>query len=195
MNSLLCSSYKTLYINKIDGLVWHKRFSHPCEKTLKSIFQKLHRALGFTTLPFCKDCEYGKHHQHHFHNSESKATQPLELIHSDVWGPTLTPSHLGYKYYIHFIDDYTRFTSIFPLRSKVEVLSLFQNFHKYLERQFDKKVKALQIDWRKEYKFLSPYLDTQCIAFRHSCLYTHQQNGRAERKYRHIVELGFILLS
>lgn len=44
----------------------------------------MHLTTSFTVVPICKDCEYEKHYQNHFPASSSRATQPLELIHSDV---------------------------------------------------------------------------------------------------------------
>ena len=43
------------------------------------------------------------------------------------------------KYYVSFIDDYSKFTWIYLLKYKSEVFSIFQEFHKLVERQFDRK--------------------------------------------------------
>lgn len=54
---------------------------------------------------------------------------------------------------------------------------------------------SLQSDWGEgEYRSLKSLLDKLGIQFRHSRLHTHQQNGRAERKHRHITEIGLTLL-
>ena len=52
---------------------------------------------------------------------------PFQLIHFDVW-QSLVLSHHGYKYYVSFIDDYSRFTWIYPMRRKSEVYELFTKF-------------------------------------------------------------------
>lgn len=52
-----------------------------------------------------------------------------------------------------------------------------------------------QIDWGGEFRNLSSCLEAYSIIYRHPCLYTHQQNGKIERKHRHIVEMGLVLLS
>ena len=49
--------------------------------------------------------------------------------------------------------------------------------------------------WWGEYRNLKPFLEQICIQFRHPCIYTHQQNGRVERKYQHIVEMDLTLLA
>lgn len=73
-------------VNKIDVDVWYKRFGHPWEKTTKHIFKSSQLHANFQNFNFCKDCHFGKHHQGHFSISHSKATKPLKLMHSNVWG-------------------------------------------------------------------------------------------------------------
>ena len=63
------------------------------------------------------------------------------------------------------------------------------------ERMFNRKLICLQSDWGGEYKSLTPFLHQLGIQFRHSCPHAHHQNGRVERKHRHIVELGLTLLA
>lgn len=113
---------------------------------MKIVFKTLNVNGDFHNFSFCKDCHYGKHHQGHFPMSQSRAKKPLELIHSDVWGPAPILSREGFKYYIHFVDDHTRYTWMFPLKSKAEVATVFRSFHKTVERQFDTKLKTIQID-------------------------------------------------
>ena len=62
-------------------------------------------------------------HQFTFHAFQNKTKKPFEIVHSDLWGPTLYLSTDGYKYYIHFVDDFTRFTWIFPLKTNSETYS------------------------------------------------------------------------
>ena len=91
------------------------------------------------------------------------------------------------------MDDLTRYTWIFPLKLKSEAIVMFQHFNKMDERQFTAKIKCLQTDWGGEYRKLQPLLHKLGINFRHPCPHVHQQQGRAERKYRSIVEIGLTL--
>lgn len=59
---------------------------------------------------------------------------------------SLIPPTEGYKFHVHFVDDYSRFTWIFPLKTKAETKSAFISFCKLVERQFDAKIKYLQTD-------------------------------------------------
>lgn len=101
----------------------------------------------------------------------------------------------GFKYYIHFIDDFTIFTWIYPFKCKSEALSVFCSCKKLVENKFDKKIKCLQSNLGGEYRNFSTFLQTNGIQFRHPCPHTHPQNGKAERKLRYIVEMGLCLLA
>ena len=88
-----------------------------------------------------------KLHQKHFSLSQRKTSKAFELVYSDVWGPSHIQSVDGYRYYLHFIDDFTRFTWIFPLKLKSECIKVFAWFNVFVERQFNSKIKCLQTDW------------------------------------------------
>jgi hypothetical protein len=118
----------------------------------------------------------------------------LELVFSDVWGPA--PTSVGkYNYYVSFIDDFSKFTWIYLIRHKSEVFQRFHEFQNLVERMFDTKIKTMQTDWGGEYQKLNSFFQRISISHHVSCPHTHQQNGSAERKHRHIVEVGLSLLA
>ena len=96
---------------------------------------------------------------------------------------------------MRFVDDFSRFTWIFPLKTKDETLVVFRIFKKQIEKQLDRFIKCIQSDWGGEYRSFINFLHEECIQFRHSYPYTHNQNGLVERKHRHITELGLTLLA
>jgi hypothetical protein len=65
--------------------------------------------------------------------SSSHSSAPLDLVFSDVWGPTID-SFGGKKYYIIFIDDFSKFTWIYLLRRKSEVFHYFHEFHQLVSK-------------------------------------------------------------
>lgn len=70
----------------------------------------------------------------------------LELIFSDVWGPA--PDSVGRKrYYVSFIDDFSKFTWIYLLRHKYEVFKCFHEFQILVERFFNHTILTMQTDW------------------------------------------------
>jgi histone deacetylase 1/2 len=99
------------------------------------------------------------------------------------------------KYYVSFIDDYSKFTWIYLLRQKSDVFACFRDFQTLVERQFDRKIRTVQTDWGGEYQALSSFFTCMGIAHHVSCHHAHQQNGSAEWKHRHIVEVGLTLLA
>jgi IS30 family transposase len=81
------------------------------------------------------------------------------------------------------------------LKFKSEVFQKFHEFQSLVERMFDRKIIALQSDWGGEYKKLNSFFTKIGISHHVSYPHAHQQNGSAERKHRHIVEVGLSLLA
>jgi len=135
-----------------------------------------------------------KSHQLPYPKSTSISSAPLQLVFSDVWGPA--PDSVGRnKYYVSFIDDYSKFTWIYLLKYKSEVFQKFHDFQQLVERQFNRKIIAVQTDWGGEYEKLNSFFTKIGISHHVSCPHAHQQNGSAERKHRHIVEVGLAILA
>jgi histone deacetylase 1/2 len=161
------------------------------------------RVLRDNNLPFvndrsiesvCDSYQRAKSHQFPYDSLNKRSAAPLDLIHSDVWGPA--PTSIGrFSYYVSFIDDHTKYTWIYLLRQKSDVFAVFRDFQALVERKFDKKIISMQTDWRGEYERLNSFFQRIGIAHRVSCPHAHQQNGAAERKHRHIVEVGLALLA
>ena len=104
----------------------------------------------------------------------------MELIYTYVWGPFPICSKIGHKYYVSFLDAFSRYSWLYPITSKSDVLPIFIKFQKYVERYFNLKIKAIQFDWGGEYHSLSKFFENCGIMHRISCPHTHQQNGAIE---------------
>ena len=68
-----------------------------------------------------------------FNNSEPISNSIFELIHFDVWGPSPVASIGRSRYFVVFIDDYSRYSWIFPMKSRSEILLIYSNFAKMVE--------------------------------------------------------------
>ena len=90
----------------------------------------------------CKGCAKGKNIKKTFPSSESKTKRILEVIHSDVCGSMSSSSLSGYVYYVSFIDDFSRKTWIYFLKSKDEVFNKFKEFKALIENHTEKKIKT-----------------------------------------------------
>jgi transposase InsO family protein len=119
----------------------------------------------------------------------SRANEMFELVHSDVWGPTIE-SFDGYKYFVTFVDDFSRETWIYLLKFKSEVVDVFKDFHTLVINQFSTKLKILRSDNGTEYmsQKMTQYLASHDILHQSSCVGIPQQNGVAERKNRDLLE-------
>ena len=92
----------------------------------------------------CTSCQLGKQPALSFNNNESISNSIFELIHSDVWGPFLVASIGGSRYFVIFIDDYSRYSWIFPMKFRSEILPIYSNFAKLVEIQFSKRIKTFR---------------------------------------------------
>ena len=115
----------------------------------------------------------------------------MELIFTDVWGPSPICSKFGSKYYASFMDAYSCYTWLYPMTNKSDVLFIFI---KNVERYFNTTIKMVQSNWGVEYRSLHNFLQSCGITHRVSCPHTHQPNGVVERKHCHVVETGLALL-
>jgi hypothetical protein len=184
---------------RTTSLMWHFRLGHPSLDIVNRVVKDKHLPVSvfdFNNTSACNSCQLGKSKRQPFNNSTRISLQPLDLIHSDIWTSPIT-SISGCKYHVVFIDDFSRFTWIYPLYNKSEVFDSFVKFKLLVENQFSSKIKQLQSDGGGEYmsNHFQSFLTKHGIIHRKSCPYTSQQNGLAERKLRHILETGLTLLA
>jgi histone deacetylase 1/2 len=94
---------------KVSSSQWHQHLGHPSNNVVHNIVKTHELTCSSNNLPLvCDACQRAKSHQLSYTASSRVSTMPLELIHSDVWGPAHVSSG-GYKYYVSFVDDYSRF--------------------------------------------------------------------------------------
>ena len=136
----------------------------------------------------CEACQFGKQRRHPFPKERNVSKGILDVIHSDVWGPAQTTTFGGCRYYVTFIDDFSRNTWIYPMKQKSEVFGHFQKFKAEVEKATGRHVHCLRSDGGKEYfsDEFSAYLRKEGIRREFSCRHTPQQNGVAEHKNCHV---------
>ena len=146
----------------------------------------------------CVSCQLGKQPTLPFTTSESISTDIFDFIHFDVWGPSSVSSIGGSRYFVVFVDDYSRYSWIFNMKHRSELLQVYSNFVKMVETQFSKRIKIFRSDNALEYTqyAFQAVLHSYGTIHQLTCLCTSQQNGRAERKLRHILDtIRALLLS
>jgi hypothetical protein len=180
------SSCPTAFLGaQISQSLWHQRLGHPSNVITSSMLSKSKvSATADSSSIVCESCLAGKFTRLPFPKSSTKSVIPFEVIHSDVWGPSPHTSIEGFRYYLTFIDECTRYCWIFPLHNKAQVCSVFLSFHAFVSTQFSTSIKILQTDGGGEYvgRSLQTFLLEHGIVHHKSCPYTPQQNGLAERK-------------
>jgi transposase InsO family protein len=144
----------------------------------------------------CSDCLAGKQHRVSFKSqAPHKKPEVLDLVYSDVC--KISVRLMGEaKYFVTFIDDFSRKVWVYVLKTKDQVLSVFKQFQVSVERETEKKIKCLHTDNGGEY--IGPfdaYCKEQGIRHRFTPLKTPQLNGLAERMNRAILERVRCLLS
>ncbi|KAL5769820.1 hypothetical protein ACOSP7_013974 [Xanthoceras sorbifolium] len=199
LESVYVMSAESAYVNKTrrneTADLWHMRLGHVSYSKLSMIVKKS-MLKGLPQLDVrmdtvCAGCQYGKAHQLPYEESTFKSKKPLELVHSDVFGPVKQPSIGGMRYMVTFIDDFSRYVWVFFMKEKSETFSKFKEFKEVVEGEVEEKIRCLRTDNGGEYSSgeFSQYLRECQIRHQYTCANTPQQNGVAERKNRHLAEV------
>jgi len=143
---------KSAYLSStcsMDATLWHRRLAHLNLDSVKLLIKdKLVEGLILESnkIPnaICEPCLAGKQHCKLFPISQTRASKPLELIHTDLHGPMPVQTHSGYRYWALFIDDCKCFRSAHPLHNKDDVLEAFKQFTAWAETQLGYKSNAYE---------------------------------------------------
>ena len=176
--------------NENASIMWHKKLGHMSEQGMKILAeQSLLPGLTKVALPFCENCIISKQHRLKFSTSKFRSQETLELVHSDVWQAPVT-SLGGARYFVSFIDDYSRRCWVYPIKRKADVFETFKAFKARLELESGKKIKCLRTDNGGEYtsREFAEFCKIAGIRRHFTTAYTPQQNGVAERMNRTLLE-------
>ncbi|KAJ4796184.1 Retroelement pol polyprotein-like [Rhynchospora pubera] len=170
--------------------LWHQRMGYPSNK-ITCLFPGVEGGVDMTN-GVCDICMRSKQSRIPFPVSSNKSDEPFEMIHCDIWGPYSVTSHCGAHYFLTIVDDFTRAVWVYLIAEKSEVASLIQSFCKMVQTQFCRHVKCVRSDNGAEFKsgLVSKFYAENGILHQTSCVRTPQQNGRVERKHRHILNVA-----
>ncbi|GKC46959.1 ribonuclease H-like domain-containing protein [Tanacetum coccineum] len=151
----------------VNTTTWHQCLEHPGEEVLRSLVSRQFISCNKEKSP---------------HVSRS-----FKIVHSDIWTSTIVSSG-GFKYYVLFLDHYSHYLWIYPLRAKSEMFQKFLHFWSYVNNQFKSDILAFQCDHGGEFdnNNLLNLFSQNGIQMRFSCPKTSQQNGKSERMIRTI---------
>eukprot|EP00731_Ephydatia_muelleri_P005270 Em0002g1446a len=179
--------------NKIN--LWHQRLGHLNEHQLKEMAsQDLVKGLRIpcnTRMSFCEKCVEGKMARKPFQSvGEIRTTRKLQLVHSDVCGPMPTESIGGSRYFVTFVDDYSRFCRVYFMKRKSEAFDKFKEFGRCSTNECGLSIGIFRSDNGGEYisKEFEKFLLDKGIHHELSAPYSPAQNGVAERINRNLME-------
>ena len=190
---VVSSGYASVAQSRSD--LWHQRLGHVHESRLKKCVQN-ECVQGFdiertTELSFCEGCLAGKMCRKPFPTvGRIWSTRKLQLVHSDVCGPMQTQSIGGAKYFVTFIDDYTRCCAVYFMKRKSEVFDKFKEFEATTTIDAGRAIGTLRTDNGGEYlsSAFQNYLKERGIRHELTVPHSPQQNGVSERMNRTLVE-------
>jgi transposase InsO family protein len=123
-------------------------------------------------------------------------TRPLEIVHTNLVGPTTTKGLKGEKYFMLLVDDYTRMTTVFFLKNKSKYFQNFKIYKEMVENEMDSKIKCLIFDNGGQFisKEFMDYCSNHGIKRKFFVARTPQHNGVVERKNRTVHEMARTML-
>ena len=102
----------------------------------------------------------------------------------------------GNRYFITFIDDFSKYTNVYLLKNKSDAFEKFKEFLLEMENQFGKKIKRIRSDRGREYESLGFNSFVQSLGIIHETTspYSPSSNGIVERKNRILIDLTNAML-
>ncbi|CAI7913919.1 unnamed protein product, partial [Closterium sp. NIES-54] len=183
------------------SLLWHHRLGHPSLPRMHSslLVSGLPRSLPplpRSLAPSCLPCVKGWQRAAPHSSSFPPTIAPLQTLHMDVWGPARISGQDQERYFLLVVDDYTHYTTVFPLQSKADVRSVLIPWiravcHRLSERfQQDLQVLRLHFDQGGEFSSRPPedFCDEEGITQLFTLPASSQHNGLSERRIVLIME-------
>jgi hypothetical protein len=96
------------------------------------------------TNTLCKHCQQGKQTKTRFKSKEYSTTKPLEIVHTDLVGPTRTKFLKGERYLMLLVDDYTKMTTVCFLKNKSAAFENFKIYKEIVENEMYSRIKFLR---------------------------------------------------
>ncbi|CAI5465645.1 unnamed protein product [Closterium sp. Yama58-4] len=189
-----------------ETLLWHHRLGHPSLPRLRGMASRvlvsgLPRSLPPLPpgpAPTCLPCIEGRQRAAP-HSSEFPPTEaPLQTLHMDVWGPAHVRGQGHERYFLLVVDDYSRYTTVFPLRRKDEVTEVLIDWIRaarlQLRQSFRSDFPVLRLHSDRGGEFSSGPLRAYCRARGIRQTFTlpasPQQNGIAERRIGMVMDVA-----
>jgi len=156
-NNFGSSTLSSIFFAQNDEVskLWHERFGHLNYRSLQNLCKE-NMVIGLPMVScrdgVCSGCVLEKHHRDGFEKCTSwHALTPLQLVHSDLCDPLRVVSFSSYKYFLTFIDDFSRCTWVYFLKLKSEVFNIFLAFKAFIDKKSGHQILKLRSDNGGEY--------------------------------------------
>ncbi|KAK9232999.1 hypothetical protein WN943_023248 [Citrus x changshan-huyou] len=138
-------------LNEQSSMLWHRRLGHiSIERIKRLVNDRALEALDFTDFGTCVECIKGKQ-TNKTKKGARRSSDILEIVHTDICGPFSKVCLNGQRYFISFIDDYSRYMYLYLLYDKGEALDAFKVYKAEVEKQLGKPIKIVRSDRGGEY--------------------------------------------
>ena len=138
-------------LNEQSSMLWHRRLGHiSIERIKRLVNDGALEALDFTDFGTCVDYIKGKQ-TNKTKKGARRGSNILEIVHTDICGPFSKVCLNGQRYFISFIDDYSRYMYLYLLYDKGEALDAFKVYKAEVEKQLGKPIKIMRSDRGGEY--------------------------------------------
>jgi transposase InsO family protein len=176
-------------------LLLHYRLGHHSFATMSHIYPSIFNACSRESL-ICDACEFAKHTRVPYPSLGLRSNKPFDVIHSDVWGPCEVHSISRHRWFVTFIDGFSRYTWLYLLKHKSDVFAVFKDLCALIKNKFGNTIKVLHSNNGMEYvnREFENFLTLNGIEHQMTCVNTPEQNGVAERKNRHLLEVARSLM-
>ncbi|GKC15357.1 putative ribonuclease H-like domain-containing protein, partial [Tanacetum coccineum] len=185
-----------------ESELWNRRLGHVNFKTMNKLVRgNLVRGLPsklFKINQTCVTCQKGKQHRASCKaKTASSISQPLQMLHMDLFGPTFVKSLMKKMYCLVVTDDFSRFSWVFFLATKDETSAILKTFITGIENLIDLRVKVIRCDNGTEFKnsVMNQFCEMKGIKREFSVARTPQQNSVAERENRTLIEAARTMLA
>ena len=184
--------------DKDQTYLWHCRMGHINEKRVKQLIKNgAISAFDFQSFGTCESCLIGKMTRISFKGVGMRAADLLGLIHTDVCGPMSITAREGYRYFITFTDDLSRYGYVYLMKHKSESFEKFKEYQNRVQNLLGRKIITLRSDRGGEY--LSHEFDQHLkdcgIALQLTPPGTPQLNGVSERRNRTLLDMVRSMMS
>jgi hypothetical protein len=187
----LIQAYHTIRADDSTARIWlwHQRLGHPFFLILQRMFPALFLHNNVSKFQ-CETCELSKHHRVSFSPSINKSDAPFVLVHTDVWGPSRVVSLSGYRWFVYFIDDFSRTTWVYLLKDKSDMFSMFRCFIRWFKLSLIPRLKLFVLTMEVNICLvISKHIFASKALFTKPRVDTPQQNGVAEQENWHLLEV------